>query len=64
MCSSILDALFGELEEHLSAWFGRKKRSKELIKKIRSDLSKLQSKADQKASVKATSSEELVARVI
>lgn len=30
----ILDALFGELEKHLSAWFGRKKRSKELIRKI------------------------------
>ncbi len=28
----ILDALFDELEKHLSAWFGRKKRSKELIR--------------------------------
>jgi len=35
----ILDALFGELEGHLSAWFGRKKRSKVLIRKIRSELS-------------------------
>jgi hypothetical protein len=51
----ILDALFGELEGHLSAWFGRKKRSKVLIRKIRSDLSELQNKADQTdASVKAT----------
>src|ERR1700720_880311 len=56
----ILDALFGELEGHLSAWFGRKKRSKVLIRKIRSDLSELQNKADQTdASVKATSSAEL-----
>ena len=38
----ILDALFGELEKHLSAWFGRKARSKELIRKIRSDLAELQ----------------------
>ena len=56
----ILDALFAELEKHLSAWFGRKKRSKELIKKIRSDLAELQKKADQSdASVKMTSSAEL-----
>jgi len=40
----ILDALFAELEKHLSAWFGRKKRSKDLIKKIRSDLAELQKK--------------------
>jgi hypothetical protein len=56
----ILDALFGELEKHLSAWFGRKARSKELIRKIRSDLAELQTKADQtEAAVKATSSAEL-----
>jgi hypothetical protein len=56
----ILDALFAELEKHLSAWFGRKKRSKELIRKIRSDLAQLQTKADQtEASIKATSSAEL-----
>jgi chromosome segregation ATPase len=56
----ILRALFAELEKHLSAWFGRKGRSKELIKKIRSDLADLQNKADQtEASVKATSSAEL-----
>jgi hypothetical protein len=56
----ILDALFRELEANLSGWFGRKKRSKELIRKIRSDLSGLQSKADQiDSSVKATSSAEL-----
>jgi hypothetical protein len=56
----ILDALFAELEKHLSAWFGRKKRSRELIKKIRSELAELQTKADHTdASVKATTSEEL-----
>jgi hypothetical protein len=56
----ILDALFEELEKHLSAWFGRKARSKELIRKIRSDLTELKTKADEtEASVKATSSAEL-----
>ena len=56
----ILDALFAELEKNLSAWFGRKKRSKDLIQKIRKDLTKLKSKADESGvSVKATSSEEL-----
>jgi hypothetical protein len=56
----ILDRLFAELEKHLSAWFGRKKRSKELIRKIRSDLAELQTKADEtETSVKATSSAEL-----
>jgi Cdc6-like AAA superfamily ATPase len=56
----ILDALFAELEKHLSAWFGRKKRSRELIKKIRTELAQLQNKADQSdAAVKATSSAEL-----
>ncbi|MGV8935202.1 MAG: hypothetical protein ACOH1I_11285 [Gallionellaceae bacterium] len=42
----ILDALFGELEHHLTGWFGKKKRSKELVKKIRSDLEKLRASAD------------------
>src|SRR5262249_41960383 len=43
----ILDALFGELEKHLSGWFGKKRKSKELIADIRSQLSKLRSKEDQ-----------------
>ena len=56
----ILDALFGELEGHLSSWFGRKKRSKVLIKKIRSDLAELQTKGDEtEAAIKATSSAEV-----
>jgi hypothetical protein len=43
----ILDALFGELEQHLSGWFGKKKRSKQLITDIRTQLGKLRSKEDQ-----------------
>jgi hypothetical protein len=37
----ILDALFGELEKHLSGWFGRKKRSRDLITNIRAHLARL-----------------------
>ncbi len=43
----ILDALFGELEKHLSGWFGKKKKSKELIADIRTQLGKLRGKEDQ-----------------
>ena len=43
----ILDALFGELEQHLSGWFGKKKKSKELIADIRTQLGKLRGKEDQ-----------------
>ncbi|AOS82810.1 hypothetical protein BIU88_00770 [Chlorobaculum limnaeum] len=42
----ILDALFRELERHLTGWFGKKKRSRELIKQIRAELLKLKSSAD------------------
>lgn len=42
----ILDALFGELERHLTGWFGKKKRSKELVQQIRNDLAKLRASAD------------------
>lgn len=42
----ILDALFGELETHLSGWFGQKKKSRELIAGIRKELSQLREKAD------------------
>lgn len=42
----ILDALFGELEGHLSGWFGKKKRSRELIVAIRAELGKLRTRAD------------------
>jgi len=44
----ILDALFGELEKQLRGWFGRKKRSRELIGKIRKDLQELREKADRR----------------
>lgn len=37
----ILDALFGELERHLTGWFGRKKKSRDLVKQIREELSRL-----------------------
>lgn len=43
----ILDALFAELEKQLSGWFGRKKRSREVIAQIRKDLQELRAKADQ-----------------
>lgn len=43
----ILDALFGELENHLTGWFGRKKASRELIQGIRSDLMSLREEPDQ-----------------
>jgi hypothetical protein len=43
----ILDALFAELEGRLSGWFGRKKRSRELIRQIRAELKALRSKADE-----------------
>lgn len=42
----ILDALFRELEKHLTGWFGRKKRSRDLVKQIREELSKLRTSAD------------------
>jgi hypothetical protein len=55
----ILDRLFGELEKHLPGWFGKKKRSRELIGEIRSELSKLQERADEvDKKVKETASSE------
>lgn len=42
----ILDALFGELESHLSGWFGKKRASRELIQNIRKDLQRLRETAD------------------
>lgn len=44
----ILDALFGELEKQLPGWFGKKKRSRELIGKIRRELQELREKADRR----------------
>jgi Cdc6-like AAA superfamily ATPase len=42
----ILDALFGELERHLTGWFGKKKRSRNLIGDIRKELDQLRTKTD------------------
>ncbi len=43
----VLDALFAELEGNLPGWFGRKKRSRDLIAKIRRDLEKLRQQEDE-----------------
>jgi hypothetical protein len=43
----ILDALFAELERRLTGWFGKRKRSRELIGNIRKELGALRSKPDQ-----------------
>jgi hypothetical protein len=42
----ILDALFCELEMNLSGWFGKKRKSRELIKEIRLSLSALKVSPD------------------
>jgi hypothetical protein len=42
----ILDALFGELEKHLAGWFGKKKKSREIIHGIRRHLDTLKSRED------------------
>ena len=43
----ILDAVFAELQSRLTGWFGKKKRSRELIVGIRTELAELRKKADQ-----------------
>jgi len=43
----ILDALFEELERNLTGWFGRKKKSREIIGKIRAQLTSLKEGADE-----------------
>ena len=43
----ILDALFAELEGNLPGWFGRKKRSRELISEIRAALARLKEGGDE-----------------
>jgi len=43
----ILDALFEALEKNLSGWFGKKKKSRELIAEIRKELSTLKENADE-----------------
>ena len=42
----VLDALFAEIEEHLTGWFGRKKKSRNLIKDIRKQLATYLESAD------------------
>jgi hypothetical protein len=41
-----LDAVFAEMERHLTGWFGKKKRSRELIKLVREELTKLRAADD------------------
>ncbi|MCP4250546.1 MAG: hypothetical protein GY778_26175 [bacterium] len=43
----VLDALFAELQGNLPGWFGKKKRSRELIAGIRRDLAKLRQQEDE-----------------
>src|SRR2546430_7212918 len=45
----ILDALFAELQHQLTSWFGKKKRSRELIVQIRKELNELKARSDQQA---------------
>ena len=53
----ILDALFGELESKLNVWFGKKRRTRELIQGIRSTLKTLRVEPDnQEQNIKSTSS--------
>ena len=53
----ILDALFAELEKHLTGWFGKKKKSRALIANIRKELGDLRTRADiQEQDVRETES--------
>lgn len=55
----ILDQLFRELERNLTSWFGKKRRSRELIQEIRQELQKLKRDPDERQStVKESSSAE------
>jgi hypothetical protein len=55
----ILDALFRELEKHLTGWFGSSKKSRLLVQKIRADLANLRSSADvQEESIRNITSSE------
>lgn len=42
----ILDAVFAELQNNLSGWFGKKKKSRNIIGEIRTQLQALRNKAD------------------
>ncbi len=44
----ILDAVFAELEKHLTSWFGKQKRSKEIIGQIRRRLQELKRRPDER----------------
>lgn len=44
----ILDAVFAQLEQHLTGWFGKKKKSRLLISDIRKQLADLRTRADQR----------------
>lgn len=62
--TEILDALFRELERHLTGWFGKSKKSRLLIQGIRSDLAALRVRADVvEESVKATAATETQAKL-
>ena len=53
----ILDTLFAELENHLTGWFGKKKKSRDLIANIRKELGELRTRADiQEQDVRETES--------
>jgi hypothetical protein len=55
----ILDSIFEELEKHVNAWFGRKKRCKDVLVSIREKLSDLKKQADeQNSKVKESASSE------
>jgi hypothetical protein len=55
----ILDRIFAEMERHLAGWFGRKRKSKQIIGEIRKELALLRESADEKQTkVKETSSVE------
>lgn len=43
----ILDALFAELQSHLTGWFGKKMKSRELLKQIRSKLDGFRKEEDE-----------------
>jgi len=43
----ILDSLFAELQCNLSGWFGKKKRSRELIAEIRREMTRLREQEDE-----------------
>jgi hypothetical protein len=47
----ILDALFAELETHLTGWFGKKRRSRELIQGIRKELAEKRKTVDEQEEV-------------